>query len=177
MSKLGKSHGLRHASGILTAGGMPTSEAALKVYKVTLSQFFDSAGRCDCDALRSHLEANPEDKADEGAALDYNRERALDVRASRMLKEQKLAVRDRQLIPESEVNRAAAVNVLGAKQKFYNNIDANTAVITMKLGLTPEQSAEVRKVLKDSTVSALKDLHRGEFGNPKCPHCAKPVNE
>jgi len=155
------------------AGKMGLSKELLKRCKRLGWSCFESGGRVDCDGLAAMLAEHPELMQEVGDVPDKHVEDALLTRARRMLAEHELEVSRRDYIPAAEVRRDAALCILATKQKLYAAIDSVTAAAAMKLALSGEQQSALRQIVHDSIVSALKDMHRGAWGEVTCPNCEK----
>lgn len=137
---------------------------------------FKPNGTVDCDELVRWVADNPPKDEDDGA-LNIHVERAKDIRANRMLKEQKYAEKAKQLLPKEKVKHCWFRNVISAKTKIYNADNQASVEIGMKLGLQPEQVDLVREILSKHRRLAIKELHQGEFGKVECPECRKEIKE
>lgn len=158
--KLGLAGTLQAASG---RTGLPL--AFLKKAKADGWTCFKSNGTIDCDALIVEA-AQHADQVEKFADIPDKRvEDALLTRARRQREEQRLAVERKDLIPLAEARRDAALCILATKMKFMANVDSVTSAAAMKLQLTAGQIEDLRKILHDATVAALKDIQRGEWLN------------
>lgn len=134
------------------------------------SDAFAPNGRIDCDALIEFVATMPETPGTSDAP-DYYVERAKDVRANRLLKEQKLAERSKALIPFEAVRRDWFQYVFAAKHKLYAAENEIVVEAAMRLGFTQTQIDDLRKVIAAHHRRIIGEMHKGEWGRVICPKC------
>ena len=135
---------------------------------------FRKNGSVDCDALVKWLTENPP-QVETDSTLNIHVERAKDIRANRMLKEQKFQEKSKLLLPVDKVRHCWFRNVISAKMKLYSADNQAAVEIGMKLGLSPAQVDAAREILAKHRRPVVKELHQGEFGKVQCPECKKEI--
>jgi hypothetical protein len=131
-------------------------------------QAFKSNGTVNCEELLAFVATQPEAQKD---VPNYFVERALDLRANRLLKEQKLREREKLVVPLEDVKRTWRTMVIAAKTKFYQCESTIPAEAGMKLGLSSEVQATIRTVIHAHHHRALTELFRNDLGPIVCPLC------
>jgi hypothetical protein len=131
-------------------------------------QAFKPNGTVNCDELLAFVATQPQAQND---VPNYFIERALDLRANRMLKEQKLREREKLLVPIEEVKRDLRSCIIAAKSKFYQAESTIPVEAGMKLALTPNAIAMLRGIIHAHHHRALTELFRNELGPIVCPLC------
>lgn len=137
---------------------------------------FKKNGSVDCDVLVKWITDNPP-AVETDETLNIHVERAKDIRANRMLKEQKFAEKGKTLLPVELVKRCWFRNVISAKMKFYNADNQAAVEIGMKLGLSTMQVDMMREILAKHRRPVVRELHQGEFGKVECPECKKEITQ
>jgi hypothetical protein len=166
--------------GIATTMSAAASRTGLPENKIKLAQklgcmAFKTGGRIDCDELMEFVETDKKFLEHSEEKIDYQFEKALDVRANRKLKEQKLRERDKLLIPIETVRRSWFRNVIACKTKLYQLENSVPVEVGMKLGLTNEQVNQVKEILMKHQRLAVREMFVGEFGKCECPQCKQEV--
>lgn len=144
----------------------------VQAVKAAGSKAFKANGRIDCDLLMDDAAMLP---PVEGAAVDFHTEKALDMRANRLLKTQKWEERAKLLRPIEEFKRAVFKNVIACKSKLYQAENTVAVEAGMRLNLTADQVAAIREIVTKHQRLAIKELHAGEFGRVECPECKKEI--
>jgi hypothetical protein len=142
---------------------------AIKSAQAAGSKAFKANGRIDCDMLMDDVAQLPAVATTQG--VDYFTEKALAMRAERMLRESKLRERERDLLPRAEVERVIRTTIIAAKMKFYQAEDTIPVEAGMKLALTDEQRIKLRQIIHAHHLRALTELFRNELGPIICPLC------
>lgn len=148
------------------------SMATIRAAKDRGCRAFTANGRIDCDELMKFVETMPELPEH---LLDLQLERAKDIRASRLLKEQRLKEREKQLWPIELIRQSWARNCIAAKMKFQNSADAIAADVSMRVGLTQAQADVLRQVVAKNHRDALLELFKGQWGKCICPSCNQEI--
>lgn len=133
---------------------------------------FKANGRIDCDLLVEFVATMPEV---DGSEPDYFVERARDIRANRMLKEQKFQERGKLLWPIEKIKRAWARNVIATKTKLTVAENSIAVEAGMRLNLTPDQISAIKEITMKHIRAAQKEMHVGEWGKTECPNCKKGI--
>ena len=136
---------------------------------------FRTNGSVDCDSVLVWLAANPEKEGEHSEALNLHLERAKDIRATRMLKEQKFQEKGKLLWPIEKIRFAWSRMVSATKGKLYGSETAIVAEVAMRMSLTPEQQAIIKATIAAHQRRAIKEMHGGEWGKPVCPHCRMEI--
>ncbi len=148
------------------------SSSILKKAKADGCTAFRANGNVVKAELIEYLANNP--TADSGQP-DYYDERAKDIRANRLLKEQKLREKDKLVWPVEKIRQAWTRNVIAAKTKFVNSESAVAAEASMRLNLTLEQISVLKEIHSRHNRVAMKELFAGDWGKTECPHCKKEI--
>lgn len=169
--KLGAAKTLRAAAG---RTGLPPH--VIQGAKDAGCPAFRSNGTVDCDELVEFVASQPPSTATDSEP-DYYVERARDIRANRMLKEQRLAERSKELVPRERLRSAWYRNVISCKTKFYNSETGITTEATMRLGLNAEQMSMLKEIVMKHQRIAIRELNVGEWGTVVCPMCKQDIIE
>ncbi len=170
--------GLGRANNISAAAartGLP--ERVVKAAKESGCPAWRPNNTIECDELMAWVAANPDFLEQQGERPDKELEDALLTRAKRQLAETKLDEQKRILVPAENVKRAVGKQILAAKQKLYSAKGSIVSAAAMKLGLNEESCLLLSNVIHEHHVAVLKEMNKGEWGNPVCPHCEKPIGE
>lgn len=165
--------------GIATKLQAAVSKTGLSVAVIKAAQSkgcdaFKPNGRIDCDKLVAFVADMP--KPDDSVP-DYFMERARDIRANRMLKEQKLSERQKLVWPKDGIRSAWTRSVLSLKIKLRDSANQISAESGMKLGLTAEQIDSLRTVVSNHHKRVMIEMHKGEWCQVLCPHCEKEISD
>lgn len=125
----------------------------------------------NCDELLEFVVTMPQDEE----APDYYVERAKDIRANRLLKEQKLREREKLVWPIEKIRQAWTRNVIACKTKFAIVENAVAVEAAMRLNLTADQVNAIKEIHAKHNRAAMKELFAGEWGKTECPHCQKEI--
>jgi hypothetical protein len=155
------------------AAQLKISTTVLKTAKAAGCKAFRANGNVDCDKLLEDLASQPAAKND---APDYYLERAKDIRANRMLKEQKLREREKLVWPIEKIRQAWTRNVIACKTKLATSENAVAVEAAMRLNFTADQITALKEIHAKHNRAAMKELFAGEWGKVVCPACSKEIS-
>lgn len=135
---------------------------------------FRARGDVDCDALIAWLSEHPEIATSAGV-INRNLEEALKIRADRMLKEHKLEVARRGVIPVDEMKRDATRTIVAAKSKMASSEKTFAMKAKMRFALSDEIIGGLVEILTEGHKEVQRELARGDWIMQECPHCKKPL--
>lgn len=147
------------AASVIT--GLPV--AAIQAAKDSGCPAWKANGRIDCDALVTWMAEHQDVLAQFSDVPNIEVERALLVKARRLDLEQRTAQRGKTLVEIATVKREIGKMILSAKAQLMTNIDSIAAGAAMKLALTPEQVTDLRQIVSNHTLAALRELSKGEW--------------
>lgn len=137
---------------------------------------FKANGNIDCEELTDFVAENA-DTSNADHVIDPRVQKAWQMFESRMSTRQKRLIAGKKLIPIEAVRTDWTRNVVACKMKFYNAENTISVEAGMKLGLRQDQITTLKEIITKHHRPAIKEMHKGEYGQCSCPHCGKEITE
>jgi len=136
---------------------------------------FKPGGPVDVGELERYLSEHPEVTTAQDGPISKEIEERLKLRAERRMKEHKLDLAKRVVIPSDEIRRTFTRYVVANKSKTWAAIKTASQEIGLALGLTSEQMLIVEEKMVGRVRVAYEELARCEWGVAKCAKCGEEI--
>jgi hypothetical protein len=171
----GRPRGERYVSGLAEAAGrLQISLALVKMCKAAGSKAFRSSGLVCLPELEEYIEDHPEFHPSIASLVDEQNEKVLDRKAIRELREHKLMLARRLVIPIETIKLDFTRGFVEARKTFTDGARTLAHNVAVHCAANEEQIAWAIEQAKKMVREALVGLSRKEWLSP-CPHCGKEI--
>jgi hypothetical protein len=171
----GRPRGERYVSGLAEAAGrLQISLALVKMCKAAGSKAFRSSGLVCLPELEEYIAAHPELNPAMSDLLNEQKEKTLDKKAIRELREHELMLARRLVIPVAEVKLDFSRAFVEARKQFTDGARTLAQSVALHCAGTEEQIAWAIAQAQKMAREALFSLSKKEWLSP-CPHCGKEI--